>query len=196
MLQELITKLEAYSQKDQTYSVAELSWDEYEAIANLNISKSRISFYNGVITVLSPGLNHEVIKELIGILIEAYCEQKDLIYYPMGSTTLKKPPLVGKEPDTSYSFGSRKPIPDLAVEIVFSSGGINDLEKYQLLGVEEVWFWQNNRLSFYVMDNNYFRQVSSSKNLPGLNSKLLLEFIDRAFQESPLVLKKEFLCQI
>lgn len=31
MLQELITNFEVYSQKDQTYSVAELTWDEYEA---------------------------------------------------------------------------------------------------------------------------------------------------------------------
>ncbi len=45
MLQELIINFEAYSQKDRTYSVAELTWDEYEAIANRNISKSRISFF-------------------------------------------------------------------------------------------------------------------------------------------------------
>ena len=53
---------------------------------------------------------------------------------------MKNPETVGKEPDTSYAFGTDKAIPDLAVEVVFSSGGTADLIKYQYLRVGEVWF--------------------------------------------------------
>ncbi|WP_324238767.1 hypothetical protein [Okeania sp.] len=37
----------------------------------------------------------------------------------------------------------KKKVPDLAIEVVITSGGIKTLGIYQSLGVSEVCFWQN-----------------------------------------------------
>ncbi|HIK45941.1 MAG TPA: hypothetical protein IGR64_13825 [Leptolyngbyaceae cyanobacterium M65_K2018_010] len=44
----------------------------------------------------------------------------------MGSTTLKKPERqAGGEPDESYCIGTDKEFPDLAIEVIVTSGSIN-----------------------------------------------------------------------
>jgi Uma2 family endonuclease len=122
---------------------------------------------------MSPSLNHEVIKEFIGILIVGYCEKFEIDYYPMGSTTQKrKDKLAAKEPDISYFFGESKQLPDLAIEVVFTSGNKNDLEKYRRLEVQEVWFWIEDNLEVYIIDQEqyYRRDISSIFPLLKFNS--------------------------
>ena len=111
----------------------------------------------------------------------------------MRSTRLVNKPLAGKEPDVSFSFGSRKELPDLAVEVIFSSGSINDLKKYLALGVAEVWFWQDDRLVFYYLTAEEYVEVANSVCLPDLASKELANFVNRGFAESPLTIKSDFL---
>ncbi|MEG4506483.1 Uma2 family endonuclease [Microcoleus sp. F6_B4] len=38
---------------------------------------------------------------------------------------------------------TKKAIPDLAIEVVFTSGGIDKLQLYKRLGIPEVWFWED-----------------------------------------------------
>lgn len=141
---------------DRTLRLAGMDWADYEQLLSDEYPGYRVSFLNGIITLVSPSKNHKRIAEVINCLIIAYCRELRLLYYPMRSTTLKQKPLVGKESDVSYAFGTDKDIPDLAIEVVFSSGGIEDLKKYRILGVSEVWFWQNNELTFYrLQDSGY-----------------------------------------
>ncbi|MEL6439988.1 MAG: Uma2 family endonuclease [Cyanobacteria bacterium J06621_8] len=151
------------------------------------------SFLNGVITLMSPSVNHEKIAQIFPILIAAYCRQFKLTYFPRGSTTLKKNPLVGKEPDVSYAFNTDKDIPDLTIEVIFSSGGIEDLEKYCILGVPEVWFWQNNQLTFYRLEDAGYQEVADSICLPKLVAKDLVTFVNRGIAESPLTIEADFI---
>jgi Uma2 family endonuclease len=46
-------------------------------------------------------------------------------------------------------IGEFKPIPDLAIEVVFTSGGPNKLARYKALGVPEVWFWEDGLFSLH-----------------------------------------------
>jgi Uma2 family endonuclease len=186
-------------QKDKLFICSNTSWDEYEAILQQkdNSSAYRISFLNGVLKIMSPSRNHEIIKDFIYLLIVAYCDAIELDYYPLGSTTLKqKDKSVGKEPDTSFCFGSLKQIPDLAVEVVFSSGSVEDLEKYQKLGVKEVWFWINNQLEIYSLVDVRYQKQNSSDNLPGLDVNLLNKYISQVLTGNPRILKKAFLKEI
>jgi Uma2 family endonuclease len=186
-------------QKDKLLIFSNTSWDEYEAILQekANSSAYRISFLNGVLKIMSPSRNHEIIKDFIYLLIISYCDAIELDYYPLGSTTLKqKDKSVGKEPDTSFCFNSLKQIPDLAVEVVFSSGSLEDLEKYQKLGVKEVWFWINERLEMYVLIDDNYQQQNSSYNLADLNRKLLEKYISQVLTGNPRMLKKAFLQEI
>ncbi|MEM9275783.1 MAG: Uma2 family endonuclease [Cyanobacteria bacterium P01_F01_bin.143] len=86
---------------------------------------------------------------------------------------------VGKEPDGGYAFHEDKDFPDLAIEVNFSSGDISDLEKYQLIGIPEVWIWDNkNNLSFYCLNNNVYEQQQNSKYLKVLSPKIVCEFVN------------------
>ncbi len=40
--------------------------------------------------------------------------------------------------------------PDLAIEVIWTSGGIDKLESYRGLGVGEVWFWREGRMEVFV----------------------------------------------
>lgn len=179
--------------KDQTLSFADMSWADYEKFDSEEYPGYRVSYFNGVITLESPSQNHEVIAEVINYLIVAYCKHIQLLYYPMRSTRLVNKLLAGKEPDVSFSFGSRKELPDLAVEVIFSSGSINDLKKYLALGVSEVWFWQDDRLVFYYLTGGKYVEVTNSICLPDLTSKELASFVNRGFAESPLTIESDFL---
>lgn len=194
-----LIKRDYLQQKDKLFICSDTSWDEYEAILKekANSSAYRISFLNGVLKIMSPSRHHEIIKDFIYLLIVAYCDTIELDYYPLGSTTLKqKNKSVGKEPDTSFCFNSIKQIPDLAVEVIFSSGSIEDLEKYQKLEVKEVWFWINNHLEIYVLMNENYQRQNSSYNLINLNDQLLEKYIAQVLTGNPRRLKKSFLQEI
>lgn len=101
----------------------------------------------------------------------------------MGSTTvrnrLKK---AGAEPDECYSIGEEKNIPDLAIEVIITSGSIDKLETYRRLGVTEVWLWKVNQLKLYhlreetpseFLETHGYEQIASSELLLELNIPLL-----------------------
>lgn len=189
----LSLKRDPTSLQDQTLTLSGMTWEDYEQLTQDNRSSYRISYLNRVITIVSPSQNHEVIERVISILINAYCRKYRLIYFPMGSTTLKNPPLAGKEPDTSYSFGTKKSVPDLGVEVIYRSGNIRDsLTKYKYLGVKEVWFWQNNEITFYFLMNSKYVEISDSNCLPELSAKFLEPFVNRGLTETPLTIEEDF----
>jgi Uma2 family endonuclease len=181
--------------EDQTLSLTGMTWNDYEKITNLE-SNYRVSYFEGVITIVSPSLNHEKIAEIINGLVQAYCRKYNLLYFPMGSTTLKNPFTVGKEPDKSFAFEIEKNTPDLAIEVIVSSGSIRDLQKYKYLGVSEVWFWQDEEIKFYQLIDSEYVEIELSFCLPKLSSEFLIKFINRRFEESPLTIERDFIEQL
>lgn len=183
--------------QDQTFSCSGMTWDDYELLSLESDRGYRISFCDGVITAMSPSQNHERIKDFIFLLIVTYCDAIELDYYPTGSTTFKdQNQQVGKEPDCSFCFNSLKDVPDLAIEVVFSSGGTNDLEKYQRLGVKEVWFWMNNKLEIYFLTDGIYQCQDYSFNLSKLEAKLLTKYIAQSLNNNPRKLKSSFIGEI
>ena len=184
------------TQQDQILILSGMTWDDFEQLTSEEYSGYRISYFDGEIIIVSPGRNHERIAESINYLIAAYCRQYNILYYPFRSTTLKNPPLAGKEPDVSFAFGTDKDIPDLAVEVIFSSGGVADLRKYRNLKIPEVWLWQNNVITFFQLENDNYQIIEKSKYLSNLESSNLIKYINRGLTESPLTIEAEFLKQL
>ncbi|ELS04593.1 hypothetical protein Xen7305DRAFT_00043280 [Xenococcus sp. PCC 7305] len=179
--------------QDQTLSLAGMTWEDYEKFNFAEYPGYRTSFLNGVITLVSPSKNHERIAQTIAILVSAYCRKFKIDYFPMGSTRLKNKPLAGKEPDVSFAFCADKDLPDLAIEVIFSSGSTDDLKKYRALGVKEVWFWQDNDMTFYQLQDNKYLEIAVSSLLTHLNSQVLTTFVNRDVTESALNIESEFL---
>lgn len=110
----------------------------------------------------------------------------------MGQATQENAEQVSLQPDESYSFGSHKKIPDLAIEVILTSGNTEKLNKYYLLGVPEVWLWEDGVLDIYHLDTQHDRQhqkSSTSKFLPDLDMATLQRCILSA---SPLEALKIF----
>ncbi|MCY7273221.1 MAG: Uma2 family endonuclease, partial [Phormidesmis sp. CAN_BIN44] len=79
--------------------------------------------------------------------------------------------------DESYCIGKVKPIPDLSIEVVFTSGGEGKLPLYQALGVPEVWFWEDGVLRLHHLKEAGYQRIDSSE-LPGLEN-LDIDFLRR-----------------
>ncbi|HLP91285.1 MAG TPA: Uma2 family endonuclease [Nostocaceae cyanobacterium] len=177
---------------DQILLMNGINWDVYEIILQrfANISHYRFKYLAGTLEIMSPSRRHEFDKKIIALLLETYFIEKDIDFYPLGSTTFRKEATArGIEPDECYCFNSEKPIPDLAIEVIVTSGGIDDLLIYQGLGVPEVWFWQNNQFSLYHLRGDKYEQITKSEFLPDLDLDLLASLIISGEKPKDLILK-------
>lgn len=166
---------------EQIVITNEVSWEQYEAFLEILGDRAGIylTYLEGSLEIMSPSRRHEVSKENIGILLEAYFLEFGIRFYSLGSTTFRSElAKKGIEPDKCYCIGSDKEIPDLAIEIVLTSGGINSLKVYAGLGVSEVWFWEKGILSVFSLQNGEYVQVTQSQLLPNLDLKLLASYVD------------------
>ncbi|HEX7704323.1 MAG TPA: Uma2 family endonuclease, partial [Kofleriaceae bacterium] len=68
--------------------------------------------------------------------------------------------------------------PDLAIEVVWTSGGLDKLEVYRRLGVGEVWHWKDDRLTVHVLGANGYELHDRSHCLPDIDLELLVSLLD------------------
>ena len=127
-------------------------------------------------------------------MIIAYCEKYELQDFPFGQTRLNVWGQAGREPDLAYAFNSDKDLPDLVVEVIFSSGEVETLKSsYINIGIGELWIWKENEITFYSLDRDSYTVVQASKLLTAIESELLVKYVNRGLSKSPLVIKKDFL---
>lgn len=105
----------------------------------------RLFYYNGTIEILMPGEAHELFKSVIGFLIETFLFSRGIEFKPTGSMTQEKEGIAAAEADESYQIDGYR----LSVEVNFTSGDAAKLERYQALGVDEVWMWEDGSLVVY-----------------------------------------------
>ncbi len=67
--------------------------------------------------------------------------------------------------------------PDLAIEVVVTSGGIDKLTAYERLQIAEGWFWEKGELSLYALGNTGYVKIDRSQVLPRLDIQLLVRCI-------------------
>ncbi|MCX5934432.1 MAG: Uma2 family endonuclease, partial [Pseudanabaena sp. LacPavin_0818_WC45_MAG_42_6] len=148
-----------------------ITWEQFKLIQRgFEDSRGiRLAYYEGILEIVSTSVDHELIKTIIGALLEMYFLEMEIEFFPMGQATQEKVEQVSLQPDESYSFGSPKKIPDIAIEVILTSGNTEKLKKYYLLGVPEVWLWEDGVLDIYHLDTQSDRQYcksSTSKSLP------------------------------
>jgi Uma2 family endonuclease len=182
---------------DQRVIMHRVPWSHYEAELAVRGEKSvpRISFLEGTMELMRPSRDHERIAAWIARLVEVFAEEHGVELSPYGSWTLKHPALAGAEPDECYIVGEdlTKQRPDLAIEVVWTSGGIDKLEIYRWLGIAEVWFWNDEKITIHVLRGDHYEHVSRSAALPGLDVDLLCSFLDRSLLSAA---KREYLAAI
>jgi Uma2 family endonuclease len=164
---------------DQRVVIDGVDWEKYEALLALRGERSRpkLAYLDGVVELMSTSREHEGLKSVIGCLVEGFCFERDIDFSPYGSWTLKaKIKRAGVEPDECYVFGARpqeKERPDLAIEVVWTHGGIDKLEAYRRLQVGEVWFWDRDAISVHVLQRDGYEARPRSVYLPALDLELV-----------------------
>lgn len=162
-----------------------VTWADYLRLLEIRGDRSapRITYLEGTLEIMSPSRMHEEIKSYIGRLIEAWCLERSVEFTPYGSWTLKnKREKRGAEADECYVFGpepKRKRRPDLAIEVIWTSAGIDKLNVYRKLGVHEVWYWEDGRIGVHVLRGAQYAAASASEVLPGIDLEQLASFLDR-----------------
>ena len=163
--------------QDQRLVYSGITWEQFQLIqAGFAESKNiRLAYYQGTIEIIMPGRTHETISRFICILLSLFCLESNIEFEPTGSMTQKREGEVSVEPDESYCFGESKPIPDLVVEVIFTSGSPKKLRYYQALEIPEVWFWQDGAFSLYRLRNHNYEPITQSEipQLAGLDLDLL-----------------------
>ena len=124
-----------------------VSWQQYEALLSTlgdDFPNLRLSYLEGTLEIMATSPEHEEIKTTLGMLMEAYFQETRTRFHCIGSATFRKEAKQrGLEPDECYCLGGKKELPDIAIEVVITSGNVDKLEIYKGLGVQEVWFWNS-----------------------------------------------------
>lgn len=123
----------------------------------------RLSFYEGAVEIFMPGRLHEIFKKVIASLLEVFFFEQSIRIIPTGSITQEKEGIASAEADESYCFGELKPIPDLSIEVVFTSGSAAKLTRYQALGVPEVWLWEDGLLTLHQLGKDGYTRIYKSQ---------------------------------
>ncbi|MBD2772258.1 Uma2 family endonuclease [Iningainema tapete] len=172
--------------EDQRIILYDVAWEQYEQLSDMFVdSFPRMTYLEGTLEIImTTSPEHERLKKIIARLLEAYAEEKDINLNGYGSATFRKQAVKrGAEPDECYCLGELREVPDIAIEIVLTSGGIDKLDVYRGLGVKEVWFWENQQFYFYSLTEEVkYIQSDRSVLLPDLDPVLLASFVSEINQ--------------
>lgn len=142
-------------------------------------SGTKLFYFDGTIEILMPGRSHELFSHIIGYLLTCFLAHQGISFFPFGAADQEKDGISSSQPDQSYCIGSTKPIPDLSIEVVFTSGGISKLQSYRAIGVPEVWFWEDGTLKLYHLRGDSYERIQQSelKALKNLDLKIFTQHI-------------------
>jgi Uma2 family endonuclease len=167
---------------DQRVVTHGVPWAHYEAHLALRGEHPvpRIAYLEGAMELMSPSKEHERIKSYLGRLIEAYAFERGIDLSPYGAWTLKNPQTEsGLEPDECYLVGDQhRDVPDLAIEVAWTSGGIDKLEIYRRLGVKEVWVWKASRIEVNALRAGRYEIATRSVLFPDLDVHGLSSYLE------------------
>lgn len=157
-----------------------VTWGRYVVIRELLEDQRglRMTYLEGTLEIMSPSTEHERDKKFIARLIETWAVAKRIRINGYGSATFRKEAEQrGAEPDECYVVGGLlQEVPDIAVEVMVTSGGIDKLAVYAGLGVPEVWFYQRGRFSIHRLGATGYELVLRSALLPDLDLEVLARF--------------------
>ncbi|MBC7798709.1 MAG: Uma2 family endonuclease [Pyrinomonadaceae bacterium] len=185
----------------QSVVIENVSWQSYEKVLSAFVDSHAAHFYynNGALEIMVLSLEHEIIKEIIGTIIDEISLVVDKDFVAAGSTTFRrKKKEKGFEPDKCYYFGEKialirgkkrinlavDPPPDLVIEIDITHSSMNRHEIFAALGVREVWRHDGEKLQILRLDDEKYESVDESVLLPGLKGDDISKLVKIGQRES------------
>ncbi|MDP8999943.1 MAG: Uma2 family endonuclease [Myxococcota bacterium] len=179
-------------QPEQRMLIRGVSWKDYVILRQaLDTPGLRMTYCEGVLELMSPSRNHELWKKTCARLIELYAFLQHLPLLGYGSTTFRKEAKErGAEPDECWRVGSIMrdgEIPDIVLEVIYTSPILDKLHVYDGLEIPEVWLWKDGVFELYRRrDEGGYEPVERSTFLPQLDFGLVARFVTREDQDVAL----------
>ena len=170
---------------DQRVILHDVSWEQFETILAIRGDRAgvRMAYLDGELELMSPSRGHERLKKLMSRLLEAWANERGIELEGYGSETmLSARGRRGAEPDECYAVGGEKERADLAIEVVWTSGGLDKLAIYRGLGVREVWVWERERFGLYAIRGDRYEPIERSLVLPDFDLALFVSFLGESNQ--------------
>lgn len=188
-----------------TITIPDINWPEFESILDeLGEKRSaRIAYSHNILEIMVPLPEHEVDRDLVSDLVKSLLKATGRRYQPFGSTTFKKENTAGVEPDACFYIqnyariiGRRRlqpndPPPDLAIEIDVTSK--TTLDAYEAIAVPELWIYDNDRLTIYLLRDGRYTESDTSSIFPNIPIiQIIPTTVERAWQVGSLQAIEEF----
>ena len=194
------------SPPEQIVELSNISWQTYETLlAELSHRRLRLIYNRGNLEIMTPSPEHEHFKEVLGRFVETLAEELEVRIEPLGSTTFKRPELLGVEPDKCFYIQnvsaikgkkrldmSQDPPPDLVLEIDITSRSDSTLKIYADLGVPEVWIYNGSRLRINRLEDRGYVECDRSLAFPTVAILEIVSFLEQAETMDYLELIKAF----
>lgn len=164
---------------DQRVYLHGRSWADFQAFqrARGESGALRVTYLEGTIEIMAPSRYHELDKTKLARLLEAWADERGVELEGYGSFTVENEASErAAEADESYVLDGRldATCPDIAIEVVWTSGGIDKLEVWRKLGAREVWFWERGSLTFHALRGDVYERIERSELLPDLDPAILV----------------------
>ena len=159
-----------------------VTWENYLALDRAlgdDRPGPRLYYLEGELEIMTTSAKHELVKTYLGDMVGDFMFERGISAFPRGQATMRILKEAGAEPDESWCIAEDKDeetgFPDLVIEIVLTSGGIEKLEIYRRFGVAEVWFWRRDLVEVWRLrsDASGYERAGQSTLLPGFDFELL-----------------------
>ncbi|EFA71408.1 Uma2 family endonuclease [Cylindrospermopsis raciborskii] len=178
--------------------IHDVTWEQYEALYKDwgdERQVPRMNYCNGTLEIMSPLPAHERPHRIISDIVKTLLDAENRPWEDFGSTTFKKPEQAGLEPDTCFYIENADrvrslmrmnmetdPPPDLAIESDLTSK--TTLETYLTIQVPEIWIYENDRLTIYLLEKNNYQKSTTSRVFPSLSiTDLIPELVQQAIKQ-------------
>ncbi|HUE81074.1 MAG TPA: Uma2 family endonuclease [Pyrinomonadaceae bacterium] len=181
---------------EERFVLRNVTWETYEQLLKNyeNCSVPRLTYDQGDLEIMSPSPPHEATSRLLSLLVNIICEERELDVLDVGSTTHKRADLLkGIEPDGCFYIQNVElirdvddldltvhPPVDLAIEVDLTSPSVAKLPIYAVLGVPEVWQFEEGKVKFLRLKLGGYAAIGESVVLPGISAEAVTRFLNEA----------------
>jgi Uma2 family endonuclease len=159
-------------------------WSAYVALRDALDDQGglKMTYLEGMLELMSPSLLHEDAKTIIARLLEVWAMERDVDLRGFGGTTFRREAKArGLEPDECYKLGKLDDgdVPDIAIEVIVTSGLIDKMAVYAGLGVPEVWQWRPEigAIEVHRLAGDAYVRCERSEVLPDVDLEELSRFV-------------------
>ncbi len=181
---------------ERRFVIQGVAWDDYVKLNDaLGVPGLRMWYCEGALELMTTSPLHERLKTTIARLVEMYAFLTGLRLNGYGSATFRAEAKErGAEPDECYVVdGTLVDYPEIVLEVVLTSGGIDKLDVYAGLGVREVWFYEKGAFHLHELDEGEYRRIEQSALVPGLDFDVLSRFAQIEDQHEALAALQSWL---